>query len=65
MLSQKLLLMDGLSGRFHTVKLRGRFPECAACGASPSITAASLAGYDYGAFTGQDANDACVSFIME
>lgn len=39
--------------------LRGlcRQSNCVACGASPSITAASLPQYDYAAFTGQPAND--------
>ena len=36
-----------------------RSPSCVSCGATPSITAASLPGYDYATFTGQRAaNDA-------
>jgi adenylyltransferase/sulfurtransferase len=35
-----------------------RSPTCEACGESPSITAASIAAYDYPAFTGQPAHDA-------
>lgn len=54
---QKLLLFDALSCSFRSVKLRSRRPECAACGHSPSITADSLPGYDYIAFTGQGYND--------
>ena len=34
-----------------------RQPSCVACGDSPSITAATLPQYDYGAFTGQPADD--------
>ncbi|GAB4818434.1 hypothetical protein N2152v2_005480 [Parachlorella kessleri] len=56
-LSRRLLLVDTLSARFHTVKLRARSPDCIACGKSPSITAASLPSYDYAAFTGQQLND--------
>eukprot|EP00891_Asterochloris_glomerata_P009431 jgi/Astpho2/9431/e_gw1.00145.64.1_t len=56
-LSQRLLIFDALALRFQTVKLRGRQSNCVACGASPSITAASLPQYDYAAFTGQPAND--------
>lgn len=35
-----------------------RSPACAACGAAPAITAASLPSYDYAAFTGQAPSDA-------
>jgi adenylyltransferase and sulfurtransferase len=57
-LSRRLLIMDAMSGRFHTVKLRVRSPKCVACGDAPQITEHTLAAYDYGAFTGQAANDA-------
>ncbi|KAK9815557.1 hypothetical protein WJX72_005681 [[Myrmecia] bisecta] len=50
-LSRKLLLFDGLSGRMHTVKLRARSTTCLACGDSPALTAQTLAIYDYAAFT--------------
>ena len=56
-LVQKLLLFDGAASHFRTVKLRPRNAACKACGDSPSITAESLAGYDYTAFTGQAADD--------
>ena len=36
--SQKLLLFDGLSGTFRTVRLRGRRRDCAVCGENPTIT---------------------------
>ena len=39
--------------RFMTVKLRARNPECVACGEGPTMTAASLPGYDYQGFTGE------------
>lgn len=57
-LSRRLLVVDGLSASFSSVKLRPRSPTCEACGESPSITAASIAAYDYPAFTGQPAHDA-------
>jgi adenylyltransferase/sulfurtransferase len=56
-LSRQLLLYDGLSTRFMSVKLRSKVPTCAACGSEPSITRESIAGYDYAAFTGQPAHD--------
>ena len=56
-LVQKLLLFDGAASQFRMVKLRPRNPACKACGDSPSITAGSLAAYDYTAFTGQAADD--------
>ena len=36
--SQRLLLFDGLLGGFRTVKLRGRQPDCALCGETPTVT---------------------------
>ena len=56
-LVQRLLLFDGASSTMRTVKLRPKRPQCLACGERPSITAASLAAYDYGAFTGQAPDD--------
>ena len=56
-LVQKLLLFDGTSTEFRTVKLRPRNPACQSCGTSPSITAQTLVAYDYTAFTGQAADD--------
>ncbi len=35
----------------------GRADNCVACGTSPTITEATLAGYDYAAFTGQASAD--------
>ena len=90
-LSRRLLMLDALQGRMHTVKLRAKvrlqtffalcaasaclagasdmlsccdmctsaqMDSCAACGTAPSITSASLASYDYAAFTGGPAGDA-------
>ena len=51
-LSRRMLVYDALSGRFMTVKLRGRNPSCAACGDSPTVTAATLPTYSYTGFTG-------------
>ena len=56
-LAQRLLLFDGASSQFRTVKLRSRRAGCAACGEQPTITAGSLASYDYAAFTGQSPDD--------
>jgi len=36
-LSQRLLLFDGVSSVFRTVKLRGRNPNCAVCGDQPTV----------------------------
>ncbi|EFN55933.1 hypothetical protein CHLNCDRAFT_22673 [Chlorella variabilis] len=58
-LSRRLLVVDCAAGRFHSVKLRAKSANCVACSTHPSITAASVAAYDYAAFTGQAAtNDA-------
>jgi len=35
----KLLLFDGLQGKFTDIKLRGKQGNCAVCGTSPTITA--------------------------
>ena len=37
-LSNRMLLVDGLSMSFRTIKLRSRQPTCAVCGINPSIT---------------------------
>ena len=51
-LAQKLLLFDGLAGRFQTVKLRGRQPGCAACGDTPSVARAACGGLDPALYAG-------------
>lgn len=55
----KLLLFDGLAGRFSTVRLRGPAPSCTACGGGGGIPmeSSAVAAYDYRAFTGQGADD--------
>ena len=55
--SQKMLMVDTLTGRFSSVKLRGRKLDCASCGQDPALTAKSLPEFDYKTFTGQDYND--------
>ena len=40
------------TGRFTTVRLRGKRPGCVACGEQPAITRDTLPTYDYVAFTG-------------
>jgi adenylyltransferase/sulfurtransferase len=57
-LAGRLMLFDALAGRFSTIKLRGRAPDCIACGQQRQISADSLSSYDYATFTGgQVAND--------
>eukprot|EP00775_Hariotina_reticulata_P010323 gene10323-10480_t len=57
-LAGKLLLFDALSGRFTSIKLRGKAAGCVACGGSAIISKATIASYDYAAFTGgQSAHD--------
>ncbi|XP_076039276.1 ubiquitin-like activating enzyme 4 [Oratosquilla oratoria] len=36
--SERMMIYDGLSGRFHVVKLRKRSKNCNVCGEAPSIT---------------------------
>lgn len=52
-LSGKLLLYDGSSCSFRTIKLRGRNKNCAVCGESPTITKL----IDYEQFCGMAATD--------
>jgi adenylyltransferase/sulfurtransferase len=56
--SKKMLVMDALYCRYMVVKLRSRNDCCVACGTEPEITAESLPGFDYNAFTGQASSDA-------
>jgi adenylyltransferase/sulfurtransferase len=57
-LAGKLLLFDALSVRFTTIKLRGKAAGCVACGDRATISRATIASYDYAAFTGgQSAHD--------
>ncbi|XP_042555171.1 adenylyltransferase and sulfurtransferase MOCS3 [Dipodomys spectabilis] len=53
--SGSLLLFDALGGRFRTIQLRRRRPDCAACGERPTVTALQ----DYEAFCGSSATDKC------
>lgn len=53
-LSRKMLVFDGLAGKFTNVKLRAKSPSCVACGGTPSITSFNLSSYDYSLFTGQE-----------
>lgn len=56
-LSQRLMVIDALSGAFRSMKLRGKSPTCVACGPDPVLTRANLAQYDYQQFTSQRADD--------
>eukprot|EP00037_Helgoeca_nana_P018332 m.175304 g.175304 ORF g.175304 m.175304 type:complete len:656 (-) comp24403_c0_seq4:101-2068(-) len=49
-LTGRLLLFDGPTTGFHTVRLGPRKPDCAVCGDSPAIT--NVAAIDYLAFCG-------------
>ncbi|NXS13746.1 MOCS3 sulfurtransferase, partial [Neodrepanis coruscans] len=53
--SRAMLMFDGLEGRFRTIKLRPRRPDCAVCGDNPSVTSLQ----DYEAFCGSSATDKC------
>jgi adenylyltransferase/sulfurtransferase len=58
-LNTRLLLLDGCSSSFRTMKLRGRNPNCAACGTNPTITRDTLEkqALDYQLFCGSANND--------
>jgi len=55
--TQKLLIVDCLSGRFTSVKLRPKQASCVSCGPNASITKDSIPGYSYTSFTGQPYDD--------
>jgi adenylyltransferase/sulfurtransferase len=46
-----MLVFDALSTRIRTVNLRGRNPQCAACGDNPQVDRKTLPEFDYEAFT--------------
>lgn len=54
-LSGRMLMFDGRTGDFKSVKLRKRSPACAVCGDAPTISFAQPV--DYEAFCGSRAND--------
>nr|CAB3263898.1 adenylyltransferase and sulfurtransferase MOCS3-like [Phallusia mammillata] len=56
---KKLLIFDGLSGSFRSIKLRAAQPDCTVCGTVPTISLKSLP--DYEMFCGSSANDKCIS----
>lgn len=58
--SGSLLLFDALRGRFRAIQLRGRRPDCAACGERPTVTGLQ----DYEAFCGSSATDQCRSLQL-
>ncbi|XP_064489891.1 adenylyltransferase and sulfurtransferase MOCS3-like isoform X2 [Ornithodoros turicata] len=59
-LSGKLLILDGLSGRVRTIVLRQRSSACALCGDSPSVTDT----VDYIQFCGAGPNDKAPSLSI-
>uniref|UniRef100_UPI00358EDBE4 adenylyltransferase and sulfurtransferase MOCS3 isoform X3 n=1 Tax=Myxine glutinosa TaxID=7769 RepID=UPI00358EDBE4 len=58
--SERLLLFDGLSGRFRTVRIRGRQKHCIACGDSSLIPPLP----DYESWCGTTANDKCRHLML-
>ena len=58
--SGRLMLFDALRGRFRCIQLRGRRPDCAACGDHPTVTDLQ----DYEAFCGSSATDKCRSLQL-
>ena len=51
--SQKMLIYDALDGRFLSIKLRPKQPNCCVCGDNPSINKL----LDYELFCGASATD--------
>ncbi|NWX95097.1 MOCS3 sulfurtransferase, partial [Nothoprocta ornata] len=59
-LGQTMLVFDGREGRFRSIRLRGRRPDCAVCGDNPSVTRLQ----DYEAFCGSSATDKCRTLYL-
>ena len=59
--SGKLLLYDGLAGRFTVVKLRGRNTGCKVCGDTPEISRSLV---NYAKFCGSEPNDKCLDLFI-
>lgn len=57
-LSSRMLILDSLSSRIHTVKLRGKNAECVACGGSREINNSTLPIFDYEGFSSSPMSDA-------
>ena len=45
-LTERMIIFEGLSMKFRNVRLRGKNPACIACGENPSI-GGNLAAFDY------------------
>ncbi|CAM6019468.1 unnamed protein product [Sphagnum balticum] len=56
--SERMLVFDALSTKIRTVNLRGRNPQCAACGDNPQVDRNTLPEFDYEAFTSSPLCDA-------
>nr|XP_024356805.1 adenylyltransferase and sulfurtransferase MOCS3-1-like isoform X2 [Physcomitrium patens] len=56
-LSARMLILDALSSRIHTVKLRGKNTQCVACGELPQITHITLPNFDYEKFAASPMSD--------
>ncbi|KAK4440979.1 Adenylyltransferase and sulfurtransferase MOCS3 [Sesamum alatum] len=50
-LSGRMLLFDALSARIRVVKIRGRSPQCEACGENAKLTEEQFCNFDYEKFT--------------
>lgn len=57
-LSSRMLILDALSTRMHTVKLRGKSSQCVVCGECPKIDHVTLPSFDYERFTLSPLSDA-------
>lgn len=53
-----MLILDALSSRIHTVKLRGKNAQCKACGESPEIDHSTLPSFGYESFASSPMSDA-------
>ncbi|KAK4408700.1 Adenylyltransferase and sulfurtransferase MOCS3 [Sesamum angolense] len=50
-LSGRMLLFDALSARIRVVKIRGRSPQCEACGENSKLTEEQFCNFNYETFT--------------
>ncbi|KAL1814840.1 hypothetical protein DCAR_0519031 [Daucus carota subsp. sativus] len=50
-LSGRMLLLDAMSARIRIVKIRGRSPQCEACGDTSPLTRQQFQKFDYESFT--------------
>ena len=67
--TQRLVLFDGMSTCFRSLKLRPRQSDCAVCGDHPAITADNIGAFDYESECGGPMHDrgggACLRVLSE